>query len=78
MNISGKVPMEQIFWGYRYKQGEPEELSRNFIDKSPIPTVLAGSIGSEERIKAVKAMNPWLFTMGSALFEGNFVEGRHI
>ena len=61
--------------GYRYKQGEPEELSRNFIDKSPIPTVLAGSIGSEERIKAVKAMNPWLFTMGSALFEGNFVEG---
>ena len=34
----------------------------------------AGSIGSEERMKLVKEMNPWTFTMGSALFTKNFVK----
>lgn len=60
--------------GYRYLQGNPEELSKEFIAKSPIPTVLAGSIGSKERLDIVKDMDPWLFTMGSALFTKNFVK----
>lgn len=59
--------------GYRYADGDPEYLSAKFISMSPIPTVLAGSIGSVERLEKVKKMNPWLFTMGSALFTANFV-----
>ena len=35
---------------------------------------LAGSIGSDERVAIVKEMNPWTFTMGSALFSKNFVK----
>ncbi len=64
--------------GYRYVDGDPEVLSAQFIEKSPIPTVLAGSIASVERLEKVKAMNPWLFTMGSALFTASFVPGGSV
>ena len=64
--------------GYRYVDGDPEALSSRFIRESPIPTVLAGSIGSVERLEKVKAMDPWLFTMGSALFTSNFVENGSV
>jgi len=60
--------------GYRYTEGDPEILSAEFIKRSSLPTVLAGSIGSEERLEKVKKMDPWLFTMGSALFTANFVK----
>ncbi len=60
--------------GYRYAEGDPGKLSANYIKSAKLPVVLAGSIGSEERIKLVKGMNPWAFTMGSALFTGNFVK----
>jgi hypothetical protein len=59
--------------GYRYLDGDPEALSELFIKQSPIPTVLAGSIASVERLQRVQAMNPWLFTMGGALFTDSFV-----
>ncbi|MCD8123080.1 MAG: hypothetical protein LUE65_12780 [Clostridiales bacterium] len=60
--------------GYRYVEGDPNVLSAAFIKASPIPTVLAGSIGSEERMLLVKQMDPAYFTMGSALFTKNFVK----
>jgi hypothetical protein len=60
--------------GYRYVDGDPNILSAAFIQASKLPTVLAGSIGSEERMKLVKQMNPAYFTMGSALFKSNFVK----
>ncbi len=60
--------------GYRYVDGDPNILSAAFIQASKVPTVLAGSIGSEERIQLVKQMNPAYFTMGSALFTKNFVK----
>ncbi|MGN0733542.1 MAG: hypothetical protein ACI4LC_05135 [Emergencia sp.] len=60
--------------GYRYVDGDPEEYSAEYIRKAGLPTILAGSIGSPERIEKVRAMNPWTFTMGSALFNKNFVK----
>lgn len=64
--------------GYRYVNGNPEDLSAEFIKESPLPTVLAGSISSKARLEKVKEMNPWLFTMGSALFTSNFVENGSV
>lgn len=60
--------------GYRYTEGDPNVLSAAFVKASPVPTVLAGSIGSEERMLLVKQMDPAYFTMGSALFAKNFVK----
>lgn len=60
--------------GYRYVDGDPNELAAEYIAKAKTPVCLAGSIGTEERMKLVKKMNPWTFTMGSALFTKNFVK----
>ena len=60
--------------GYRYKGGDPEELIRQYFALSKLPTVLAGSIGSVERINFALSVKPWGFTMGSALFEKKFVK----
>ncbi|WP_243207195.1 hypothetical protein [Mediterraneibacter hominis] len=60
--------------GYRYVAGDPNVLSAEYIKNAKNPVILAGSIGSEDRIKLVKEMNPWAFTMGSALFTKNFVK----
>jgi hypothetical protein len=53
----------------------PEVLARDFISESKIPVVLAGSIDSYKRIEFVNQINPWAFTMGSALFNKNFLNG---
>ena len=58
--------------GFRYPN-DPESLSREFIQRSAVPVVLAGSIGSHKRIEFVNDVNPWSFTMGSALFNKNFL-----
>ena len=60
--------------GYRYVEGDANILSAAFIKACKIPTVLAGSIGTEERMLLVQQMNPAYFTMGSALFTKNFVK----
>jgi len=60
--------------GYRYVEGDPNVLSAAYIKAGSLPTVLAGSIGSEERMLLVKQMDPAYFTMGSALFTKNFVK----
>lgn len=60
--------------GYRYVEGDPNVLSAAYIKAGVLPTVLAGSIGSEERMLLVKQMGPAYFTMGSALFTKNFVK----
>lgn len=61
--------------GYRYVDGDAQQFSAQYIKKAKLPTVLAGSIGSEKRLEIVRVMDPWRFTMGSALFEGNFIKG---
>jgi hypothetical protein len=50
------------------RKNKPEDLARDFIAKSKIPVVLAGSISSFAKINFVNSVNPWAFTMGSALF----------
>jgi hypothetical protein len=62
------------FLGYRYKASDPEELIRGYFAHSKLPTVLAGSISSVDRIKFALSVKPWGFTMGSALFEKKFVK----
>lgn len=60
--------------GYRYVDGDPNVLSAEYIKHAKNPVILAGSIASDERMKLVKEMNPWAFTMGSALFNKSFIK----
>lgn len=58
---------------YRYVDGDPVELAKLVVSIASKPVILAGSISSEERIRVVKDIDPYAFTMGSALFESRFV-----
>jgi len=51
----------------------PIQLAGEFINKCKIPTILAGSIDSYEKLLTVSVLNPWAFTMGSALFNKQFI-----
>ena len=57
---------------YRLVNGDPVELAKELAAHAGLKLVVAGSISSKERMEAVKAIDPWAFTMGSALFAGNF------
>jgi hypothetical protein len=56
---------------YRNKK-EPEAVIKTLVEKVDFPVVVAGSISSFERIDVVQNINPWAFTIGSALFECKF------
>lgn len=56
---------------YRNKNS-PEEAIRVLLERVSFPVVVAGSIASFERIDIVNKLNPWTFTIGSALFDGKF------
>lgn len=56
---------------FRHKEN-PEDLAREFVKRTNINVILAGSINSNERIEFVNDVNPWGFTMGSALFNKAF------
>ncbi len=56
---------------FRHKQGA--ELAREYCSRVKAPVVIAGSINNYERIEFINEINPWAFTMGSALFTANFV-----
>lgn len=49
------------------------ELARAYCTAIDKPVVIAGSINSHARIDFIDEINPWAFTMGSALFTKNFV-----
>ena len=53
----------------------PEEVAMKVVENLGIPVILAGSIKNFELIDRMKAIAPWAFTIGSALFEKRFVEG---
>lgn len=59
---------------YRFTKGDPVELAKRVVAAASKPVILAGSISNEERIRIVNDINPFAFTMGSALFERNFVK----
>jgi len=59
---------------YRFV-GDAEELARRFVKEIDLPVVIAGSIGSTERLDRVKEYDPWAFTIGTAFFDKKFVPG---
>jgi hypothetical protein len=56
---------------YRHPD-KPEEIIRAVVKKVGFNVCVAGSIGSFDRIDLVQSINPWTFTIGTALFDGNF------
>ncbi|WP_084612672.1 hypothetical protein [Pseudogulbenkiania sp. MAI-1] len=58
---------------YRYVDGDPVALAKSVVASATTEVILAGSIASEERIRIVNEINPFAFTMGSALFDKLFV-----
>lgn len=61
---------------YRYADGDPVELTKAVITAVGADKVcIAGSIGNTERMDAMKEAGVAEYTMGSALFHGNFVPG---
>jgi len=57
---------------YRYT-GNAEILAENCVENMDSDVVMAGSIDTKERIEKVNEINPWGYTMGSALFKKMFV-----
>jgi hypothetical protein len=51
---------------------DPEEVIKRVVAAVAFPVVVAGSVSTFERIGAIQKINPWTFTIGSALFEGKF------
>lgn len=57
---------------FRYVDGDPLELASRFVKEVDAPLIISGSINSDERLDFIRKVNPWGFTIGSALFEDNF------
>jgi hypothetical protein len=55
-----------------FRHAEGAQLARAYCSAIQSPVVIAGSINSNERIDFINEINPWAFTMGSALFTKNF------
>lgn len=58
-----------------FRHAKGAELAEAYCAAVDAPTVVAGSINSKERIDFINRINPWAFTMGSALFTENFAPG---
>jgi len=56
---------------YRHAD-RPEEIIRSLVQRVHFPICVAGSISTYDRIDLVQSINPWTFTIGSALFDGKF------
>ena len=57
--------------GYRYTGAAPE-LIRAVVSGLRAPVCVAGSVDSVEKLKEIKAIAPWSFTIGGAFFERKF------
>ncbi len=61
---------------YRYTDGDPIELTKAVVEAIGADKVcIAGSIGNTERMDAMAKAGVAEYTMGSALFNENFVKG---
>ena len=58
---------------FRHEDGAG--LAEAYCKAIQAPVVIAGSINSPARIDFINRIDPWAFTMGSALFEADFVPG---
>lgn len=60
---------------YRYADGDPLELARAVGEKVGMDKLtIAGSVGNEARMDEMKKLGCHAYTMGSALFNSNFVK----
>ena len=61
---------------YRYRDGSPEKLALAILERvKPNPVIITGSINSFARLKAVREIQPWGLTVGTALFDEAFGSG---
>lgn len=58
-----------------FRHNDGAGLAEEYCKRVKKPVVIAGSINSPARIEFINRINPWAFTMGSALFEEKFVPG---
>lgn len=63
---------------YRYADGDPEALTREFLQKVHAPLIISGGINTFSRLDFVKRVRPWGFTIGSALFAHQFGDGKSV
>jgi hypothetical protein len=69
-------------WGldllaYRF-DGDVDHLVRDVVRAVDVPVIVAGSIDSEERVRAVVDAGAWGFTVGTAAFERRFLPGASL
>lgn len=62
---------------YRY-EGDQEALLDEVVDKLNLPLLVAGNIKDFEQIEELKRNNIWAFTIGSAIFNREFVKGESL
>jgi len=68
----GVAGLDILAWRH---PSQPEDIARALVKSLSIPVVVAGSINSFRRIDTVNDLDPWAFTIGSALFEKKFTPG---
>ena len=56
---------------YRHTD-QPEEVIRAVVEKVGFKVCVAGSVSTFDRIDLIQDINPWTFTIGTALFDGKF------
>lgn len=60
---------------YRYADGDPFELAKAVAAEiGNDKLMIAGSIGTTERMDLMKELEPYGYTMGSALFDAKFID----
>lgn len=60
---------------YRHEEC-PEEVIKQLVKTVRFQVCVAGSISTFDRIDLVQDIDPWTFTIGSALFDGKFSEDK--
>lgn len=55
---------------YRNRTVDPASLVGAVVAATPVPVIVAGSLDSEARIRAVARAGAWGFTIGQAIFAG--------
>lgn len=58
---------------YRF-DGDVEALVREVVGAVDVPIIAAGSVDNMEKIESLTDLGVWGFTVGSAIFDGKFVE----
>lgn len=58
---------------YRFA-GDVEQLAARVVQEVSVPVLAAGSIHNNERVQAMQRCGVWGFTVGSAVFDGDFLD----